>query len=294
MKINKTTILVILGIYFLSLFLISFASALTISSVDISPSTIAPGESSTIKLGIENEGSKDVESVSINLDLTNVPFAPFSSSSGVSFDEIREGRVKYAEFDIGALSDAKSGIYKIPIVIKYTVTGETQQQVQNSLIGVTINSKPILDAGIEEGLLLKGRENKISVKITNKGVSDINFLEIELKGGTSYTVLSPKKVYIGAISSDDFNTADFQIFFNDNSLGSITIPATIRYKDSLNNPYEQSFNLQATTYTKQQATNLGLIAKSNTMTYITIVVVVIIIWFIYRAIRKRRKKNVQE
>ena len=274
--------------------MLSLASALTITSVDTTPEVIAQGESSIIEIGIENDGNDDIEDVSVSLDLTNVPFAPHGSSSEVSFDEIKENRNENAEFEISALSNAQSGIYKIPLKISYKISGETEINTKNSLIGISVNSKPIVNIGIEDGLLLKGQENKISVKITNKGFSDVKFLEVELQGGTSYTTLGPKNVYIGDINSDDFDTAEFNVFFKTNSPGSVNLPIVVRYKDGLNNQYEENFNLQATTYTTKQATDLGLIKKSNTVTYIIITVVLIIIYVIYNRIRKRRKMRMAE
>ncbi|MDD5191804.1 MAG: hypothetical protein PHH54_05050 [Candidatus Nanoarchaeia archaeon] len=290
LKMKTTKIIlasIILTIYILSI--IGLTSALTITSVNTNPEVVAPGESSTIKIGVENDGNDNVEDVSVGLDLTNVPFAPYSSSSEISFDEIKENKVKYAEFEISALSEAKSGIYKIPLLISYKISGETQVNTKNSLIGISVNSKPIIDLGIEDGLLLKGQESKLSVKITNKGFSDVKFLEIEMQGGTSYTILSQKNVYIGDISSDDFDTADFNVFFKDTSASTANMPFTVRYKDSLNNKYEESFNLQAQVYTQKQAIDLGLIQKSNTTTYAGIVIGLIIIYIVYRNIKKRRK-----
>lgn len=293
MKIKKTiAVSIILGIYLISL--LSLASALTITSVDTTPKIIAPGESSIIKIGVENEGDDDVEDVSVSLGLTNVPFAPYGSSSEISFDEIKDGRIKYAEFEIIALSNAESEIYKIPLEISYKIKGETQANTKKSLIGISVSSKPIIDVGIEDGLLLKAQENEFSVKVTNKGLSNVKFLEIELRGGIYYTILSQKNVYVGDVDSDDFDTADFNIFFKENAPSSVNLPVVVRYKDGLNNEYEENFNLQATTYTKKQAMDLGLITKSNTQTYIIAVIAVVVIYFIYRSIKKRRKKRMAE
>jgi len=295
MKTKKTiAVSVILALYLISM--LSLASALTITSVETTPEVIAPGEASTIKIGVENDGNDDIEDVSVSLDLTNsaLPFAPYGSSSEVSFDEIREGREESAEFEIIALSNAESGIYKIPLEISYKIKGETEINTKKSLIGISVSSKPVLDIGIEDGLLLKGKESKLSVKVTNKGLSNVKFLEIELQGGLYYTILSQKNVYIGDIDSDDFDTAEFNIFFKENAPSIVNLPVIVRYKDGLNNEYEENLNLQATTYTTKQATDLGLITKSNTMTYIAVGIVVIVIYFIYRKIKKRRKMKTTE
>lgn len=269
--------------------LIGFASAITITSVSTNPETIAPGETSEITITLKNNADIDIEDVSVNLDLSNVPFAPFESGSSFFTNELLESKTKTAEFNVIALNDAKSGIYKIPVVISYTE--DNVVKTQNSLISLDINSQPIIDVSVEDGLLLKGKENKVTLKIINKGLADAKFLEVETKGSTSYNILSAEKIYVGDVDSNDFQTVDYQIYFSPNSLSRLDLPVAIKYKDIANKEYTLEFNPSLKVYSQQQAQNLGLIAKSNTSLYIIIVVIVIILFLIYRWFRRRRKRN---
>lgn len=269
-----------------SLAFTSLASALTMGDVTTSPNVVAPGGSLTIEMDLENNGDVDIKDISASLDLTQVPFAPYNSASEYSIDEIKDGRTKSVLFKVIVLNDATSGIYKIPAHITYSE--ESIIKTKNSLVSVTVNSAPIIDASLEEGLLLKEKENKVSIKIVNKGLSNAKFLEVEIGGG-SYTVLSPKNVYIGDIDSNDFDSVEFNIFFKDSASSTITLPITVRYKDSLNKEYSEDFSLQAKVYTTDQAIQLGLLTKNNTTLYILVIVILIIIWIIYRRIKKRRK-----
>jgi len=280
------------GIIIILMVLISLASiqALMISSVSTNPREIIPGETSIIKIALENEGNRDIEDVSVILNLADVPFAPYDSGSEYSIDKIREGKIKYAEFEIVALNNAKSGIYKIPLTITYNIGGEMQAS-KDSLISLTINSEPIIGVNIEDGLFLKGQENKLTIRIVNKGLSDVKFLEVELSESTYFNTLSQKNVYLGDIDSDDFDTAEFKIFFKKNIPNSINLPVKILYRDSLNNKYEKDFNIPLKVYTKKQAIELGLLKKDNTVTYIVIVVGLIIVWLIYRKIKGKKFKN---
>ena len=284
---KKTTLSIISIMLILSI--ISLASAIRIDSVSMNPESIAPGETSEILITLKNNADIDIEDVSVNLDLTNVPFAPFESGSDFFTNEIQESKSKTAEFKVVALNDAKSGIYKIPIKISYIE--DNVAKTQSSLISIMINSQPIIEVSVDDGLLLKGKENKVTFKIVNKGLADAKFLEIETKGSTSYSILSAEKVYVGDVDSDDFQTVDYQIFFNQNSLNRLDIPVTIKYKDVANKEYTQEFNPTLKVYTLEQAQNLGLIAKSNTTSYIVGVVILIIIFFVYRWFRRRRKRK---
>jgi len=283
---TKLSIVIVLAV-FLSLAFIILSSALVINSVSTSPSEIAPGEASFISIEIENNGNADIEEVSVSLNLKDTPFAPYDSASDVSFDEIRENREETAEFKIKALSDAESGTYKIPVEMKYTEN--TIEKTKTSLISISVNAKPIIGVSLEDGLLLKEKKNAVAIKIVNKGLSNVKFLEVEIGKGNYYTILSQKNVYIGDIDSNDFDTAEFKLIFKENSPSVINLPVKVIYKDALNNEYNEEFSLEVRVYTKEQAIQLGLLQKSNTRTYVIVIVVLIVLYIIYKKLKKRRK-----
>ncbi len=281
------TLPIILGI----MILISLTSvqALVIDSVQMNPEEIVPGETSRIKLGIENNGESNIEDISVVLDLSLVPFAPYDSASEFGIESLNEGKTKYVEFEVIALSDAESGIYKIPVKISYRYEGEEMIKNKDSLISMTVNSAPIMGVSFEEGLLLKSKENELDIKIINKGLSDVKFLEIEVDTSTYYTLLSSENIYIGDVDSDDFDSAEFKIYFKENSPTNINLPVVITYKDSLNKEYTEEFDIGLKVYTENQAIELGLMKRNNTTLYAGIIIVLILIWFIYRKWKKSRK-----
>jgi hypothetical protein len=288
---NKIILFLTLTIYLMSI--ISLTSALTIESVSTSPKEIAPGESSTVSIEIKNDAEEDITDISVRLDLEDsttetIPFAPYDSSSEDSFDVIKEDKTKEAQFKIIALSNAKSGVYKIPLTITYYDDGGTKR-TKTSLISLTINSKPIITANIEEALLLKGKENKVIIKVINKEISDAKFLEVELKEGNHYKILSSKTDYIGDLDSDDFDSAEFTLYLEEGTFNSINLPIAVHYKDAINKDYSENYDLQVKVYTQKQAEDLGLITKSNTLFYIGVILVVVIVWIVYRKIKKSRK-----
>lgn len=284
---QKQVILISLVVFILMIISsLNLASALTISSVDTTPYQIKPGEDAEVRIVIENDGDRDIEDVSVKLDLVNVPFAPFDSSSEKTIDEIEEDDKQTFRFRVIALNTADSGIYKIPIEITYKEDNEMKTRA--GLISLTINDVPELDVQVEEGLFLKGKQNEVTLRIINKGLSDAEFLEVELFSG-SYSILTPKKIYIGEIGSDDFDTIDYKIYFNENIADIISLPVILRYKDITNKEFTKNFNVDLRVYSQEEAIRVGLMKKNNTITYIILVIVVLVLWFIYRKIRKVRK-----
>ncbi len=271
--------------------LISFGSvsALVMDSVVMDSESVSHGETFNIEIGLRNNGETDITDVSVFLDLKDLPLAPFDSSSEFGIDKIKENRIQFAEFKITALDNAESKTYKIPVQVSYNEEGETK--TRSSLISVKVNSPPVLEVVAEENLLLKGTNNKVNLKIINRGLSDAQYLEIEAKESVRYKVISPDKIYIGDVDGNDFDSVEFMIFLDKNTKDKIVFPVAMRYSDVFNNKYENEFEIQLRTYTKNEAVKLGLLKESQTRKIIIGVIVVIFLWFVYRWWRKKNKKK---
>ena len=68
-------------------FTLSFISAI---SVDAGYTTLYPGEDGKISVNVDNNENFDIESVSVSLDLSNLPFTSVGSSSK-DMDNLNEG-----------------------------------------------------------------------------------------------------------------------------------------------------------------------------------------------------------
>ena len=292
-KMNKTKQIAITMIALLIVVqIISLASALTITSVSSSPSEIAPGESVSVRLTVENNLNNDIENVVVSLDLTNVPFAPYQSSNQVTFSKIKEDNDREASFNLISFANAESGTYKIPVKMSYTYNDEIK--TDDGIISLIINAKPIIDISAENSVLIKGKSDTLSIKIVNSGLGGLKFLNVQINSASGLKVVSSDNVYIGNIDSDDFDTAEFEIFVNADASSNINLPVEISYRDSRNNEITENKNLILRTYTNEEAIQLGLVQKSNTLTYVGVVVGLIVIYLIYRGIKKRRKRKALE
>lgn len=283
----KTKILTIALI--LSIFLITNVCALRIDSVSSSSDSIAPGETTSIALAIRNNGDNDISEVSVDLDLTNIPIAPYGSSSGFDFQEIESDRSRTAEFKLIALNDAKAGIYKIPVKISYIEEGKIK--TEQSLISIMINSKPNVEVIVEDGLLLKGKQNTITIRVINKGLADVKFLEMQLGDSSYYTLLTQNKIYIGDVDSNDYQSSEFKIFFKENSADTINLPVKIIYRDISNKEYVKDSLLNIKVYSNAEALQLGLIKKSYTIPIVITIILLIVFFIVYRMLRRRRAEE---
>ncbi|MBI5803748.1 hypothetical protein HY450_00725 [Candidatus Pacearchaeota archaeon] len=261
-------------------FLSSFVSALAINSVLVDE--LSPGQEGTIRVELENLLSDDVVDVSLILDFSNTPFIPVGTSEQ-SIDEIREDDEEIFAYRLKASSTAPPGDYEIPYELKYSINDDDKSR--SGTIGVKIASNPDLTFSIETQTPVVNRNGKLTLKIVNKGFSDARFVSIKAVP-EGFTILSEDEIYIGNIDSDDFETANFDVRFTSANANLITI---VEYLDFSNKKVTQNVEIPLKVYTEEKAIELGIIQKSNTLTYIAIAIVIILIFIIWRAIKKHRR-----
>jgi hypothetical protein len=189
---------------------ISLASSLTIA--DVTSGTFSPGEEHSISVKIKNTLSKDVEDVSLALQLTGTGFSSVGSSED-QVDEILEDDTEKFTFRIKASSETKPGDYQIPYIINYKNINGTSQTPKQGSIGLTVEGNPDLEFVLIESNQVLNQKGKLDLKIVNKGFGQAKFVSVKLSP-IGFSLLSENNVYIGSINSDDFETASFDVIFN--------------------------------------------------------------------------------
>jgi len=260
----------------------SLLSAVTIKSVNYG--TFTPGSEGSLSISIENNLDDDIEDVSLSIVMDKTPFSTLGSSED-SVDDIRENDDETFSFTLKASASSKPGDYSIPYTLKYTF--ENQTKTEQGSFGVTISGSPRLEysASLETPVL--GRQTKMSFKIVNKGFADARFVSISLTP-SGYTLISESNSYIGTVSSDDFETADFDVYLN--TLNPL-FKGVVEYTDFNNKKISEDVQIPLKVYDEKTATELGIIQRSNAplvMSFIILVILVIVVW---RILKKRKMKK---
>ncbi|MDO8460331.1 MAG: hypothetical protein Q7S74_04435 [Nanoarchaeota archaeon] len=276
---SKQINLVILStlIVFLTL---SNVSAILISSITVDK--ITPGNSGNVRLVIENDLSSEITDVSVTLDLKALPLTSIGSAQD-SVDKIRKNDDEIMGFKLKSAPDAKAGDYQVPYTIQYT-DGDTKKTETGSL-GVTISASPELTFTVSTENPVVGQKGKVTLKVVNQGLADAKFVSVRI-APVGFTLLSDDEVYIGSISSDDFETANFDVIFNNENE---RLSAIIQYTDFDNQKVVKSIDLPITVYTEQKALELGIIKKRYTVFYFIGIILIIILIIVWRMIRKRQR-----
>ena len=273
----------IIPLVFALIFSLNFASAIIVSGV--SQGDLFSGGQTNLNIELKNDLNEDVEDVSFNLVLANMPFISIGSSEK-SFDEFKEDKTKSFTINIKSSQNIQPGDYNIPYSLSYADKDGKLFQKTGS-IGIIVKAKTELDFAVETENSVIGEKGKISLKIINDGFGDIKFVNVKItpKG---FSIIGSNSDYIGTVSSDDFEIASFDIVFNDKNS---VLDAIVEYKDFDNKDQIQNIQIPIKVYTKKEAIDLGIIEKNNTFFYAIGIILVIILFIFYRVLRKRSRKN---
>jgi hypothetical protein len=261
-----------------------------IISVDsISKNSIEPGSSSSVRIRVTNNADSVLRDIRIDLDLGDKNFVPVGSTNEKNIYKLDAGESYEFVFDMIANPEATAGAYQVPLRIVYNDDlGKTY--IKNSTIGIVINAKPDLSITLDSTEIYEsGKSGEVVIKVVNKGLTDIKFANMELMPSGDYKILSNKEAYLGNIDSDDFETADFNIFVEKTGVGSIKVPVSMEYKDANNNDFKDSYEVELNLYTSSEAKKLGLKENGNSMNIIITIIVIVAGFFLYKRYKKRKK-----
>lgn len=272
------------------LFLISFASSALVLS-DVEQEVLYPGTEAEIKISLENTFDEDIKDAYLYLNQPKPTEFSFVGSSVASFGDIDEGDDQETTLTIKAPSTIEPGNYNLPFMMTFIMdTDKADQVVVEGTIGITVSSVRDLDYSITQEKNIIGTQGTVTLQIINKGFGDIKFVSVEVVP-QDYNILSESKVYLGSISSDDFQTAEFDVIF---SKKVSNFEAVVTYTDFENNKHSETLNMPIQVYTKEEALEIGLIKQNYTPWVVLVLVIVIVAWIVVRKILKRRRNKSRE
>jgi len=266
---------------------LNFGHVITVNGLSTDPSTIEPGVPAVFKASLENEGASFVNDLRVTLDLPD-EIGFFNDVSQKKISQLLSGEAGVIEFNLIALPGSSEGIYTSNLTVNY-LDHVGEERVDSYVISLIVKSKPKMFVQIEESEIYKGKNlGEITVKFVNNDVADVKFLTVELMDSEEYKVLSAKKVYVGDLDSDDFESVNYRIKTKKKS-GEVLIPLMITYKDKMNNPISDEISAVLTFHS---GSDLGKV-KSNTTTYFIVLLIVLGAgyWFWRRWKKKKRKEK---
>ena len=264
---------------------------LAVDAVSIDKKTLEPGSSGIVKIKLANKADSILKNIKVTLGLGDLPLVPIDSTNEKSIYKIDSRQSYEFEFKVLAKPNADSGVYNVPLSVSY-LDELGKSYLKNVTIGLTIGAKPDLSITLDDSEIYEsGKSGEIFVKIVNKGVTDIKFMNIKLMPSDNYRILSNEEVYIGNIDSDDYETADFELFIRGGKEKEVSLPVVLEYKDANNNDFKERIGLTLTLYSAWEAKKFGLKKGNGFIGNIILVAIVVAGLFAYRKWRKHKKKH---
>jgi len=196
---------------------------------------LKPGNTYNVTLELKNEAGSYLTDVSVRLNLSgnDLPFAPVSSSEQRAYI-INAEEIKNITFPLIVLSNAESGIYKIPVSISYQDSIGTKYTLSD-IISLKVGDTPKVEAFLEQNNVYKGTGGKASIKLVNRGLIELKFMKVEIYGSNEFKLTSPNQVYIGNLDPDDTESLELEIIPKTST--SFTMKLKLDYLDANNKPY---------------------------------------------------------
>lgn len=251
------------------------ATLLSIYDVSTDPPRAAPGETVQVNIKVKNNGVSKLKDIKTTLSMYTIssigtstsyeelPFTPFDNGVVNIIEGLDAGKTANIGFNFVVNADAANKPYKIPVTIEYSnLFGNNFSET--NIVGVVIDKEPEFLLNLEESdIHTNNAKGKIIISLSNVAQSDINYLTMKLAESEDYKIISANTIYLGNLESDDFETAEYEIFVSSDKQ-TVPIQLEISYKDSYNKMYQKKIVMPGIKlYSKEEAMTLGLTAKPN-------------------------------
>ncbi|MBS3128861.1 COG1361 S-layer family protein [Candidatus Woesearchaeota archaeon] len=265
-------------------------SILGVESIETIPPQPKPGDQVQVRVTLKNLAESSIDEVKVKLVLDETSVAPLTSASEKVIREILPGKTESVLFDLIVPPDAESKVNLIPLQIEY-MDKFNQEHVVEAKFGLTVYSPPEYELVKDESnVFLSEQQGTVVLSVSNTGTSDINFVVLELIPTENYEILSSSKSYLGNIESDDYETAEFEIYTHKLKPGIIPLKVTMKYKDSFNQDFIKEEQMELRIFSKEEARKFGLLPQPPYMSMgIGILVFALLLWYILH--RRRKKKH---
>jgi|GEM_PF-2193645 len=306
MKLNKSALSIILALSFIILFQLvqaesiptsgvglgivnSSAEETFVAPVEYDPAPAEPNNYLTLYIKAENSGGKPIENAYYKLEL-EYPFTFKQGEEAIRyFGAIGAKQQVQLEYDLFVDKNVIAGQY--PIYLKLCYDSTCKDGIRKEImINVKTGGVPKIEVGFEEfDILSGGKTGKVTLHVINRGDLDTKYVLLELTPTEKFKILSPNKIYVGELQSDDFETAQFEIYVNENINGSekLMLPVNLEYTDANSKDYSETVTLYLDLYSRADLLQMGKIKDYSFVKNIAFILIVVLVFggianFIYR------------
>jgi len=277
---------------------------LTTQSVIINPPEVAPGEYVDVSLLLENMADSTIKDLRAELQLTQnevlttgiayeeLPFSPVDSTNVLMVKRLGPKEQKMFTYKLRVDPDTEPKIYRIPLTLTYSDEIGNTTYSEEGIISVVVAKTPELMINLDDSEIhTKNSQGEVILGIYNIGISKIKFAVLEILNNENYEIISTPKLYLGNVDSDDYETAEFDIYIKKENP---ELNFVLNYKDEYNQEHNEELSLVLKTYSTKDAKKYGFIESESVGTVILTLLFIGIGTLIYfKKIRKPKNRGKQ-
>lgn len=209
---------------------------LVISDVEF-PSDVGAGTARQMNITLENTANAYFRNIELGLNPGQQTPVVVSGTSTERVSSMAPDQTRTLSYTLNVDEAAENGVYSIPISLNYE--NEAGASISRSAsTGIVIGGRPNIDVGLNnDGAVNAGSTGEVNFRFVNRGEGTAKFVQVEVMDGEGYTIRSGSSVYLGDMSSDDYQTASTEIYAN-STADSVTVPVQVTYQE---NGQEQTF-----------------------------------------------------
>lgn len=256
------------------------ASAAGLVVTDVQAPELLPGSDAHLLITIKNTFEKDVEDVSLALNLQGLPLSTIGSAEQTA-EEIEEDEKEELVFRLRASPTAKPGDYLIP----FTIMQKGADKPKTGTISVRVKGTVELSVSVSTQTPVVSRKDKLTVKVMNRGFADARYVSVKLVP-SGLLIRSDEQVYIGDLAADDFDSTSFDVIYT-SEMPAVSV--VVEYRDFNNTQQSIAFTQPLVLYTEKEAAAKGIIERSLWRWYAIGIVVLVVLWMLWRTFRRRQR-----
>jgi hypothetical protein len=260
-------------------------SSLRVLSVDdVSPSSLSPGESETLKITIKNDGDYDAENVVISwIDSTN-SILPVGTGNTKTLGKMSEGDSEKVEFNINADASVEPGLYQISITMTYLANNETV--TQDASLGIKVGGDTNFEIIVSDV-----DKEKLSLSVINVGSNPAKAITVKIPKQDNYEPLGSAAMSLGKLASDDYIIVPFDLKVVD---GNESLEVEIAYTDTDGDRQTVSIDVDLEQYEIDVLTGANIPPPKTDYTWPVIGMLAMVVAVIYFYKRYKRKQRESE
>ncbi|MDD5699976.1 MAG: hypothetical protein PHH00_02165 [Candidatus Nanoarchaeia archaeon] len=264
---------------------------------DVSPTSLIPGEQTTLEFNIENTGDIDLNNIIFSWEEKTGSILPVGSSNTRSIDFLDVGDDKKLEFPVFTSASAEPGLYELIFTMRFNNENGTVI-TETSNAGIIVGGQTDFDVSVSDI-----SSSGVILSIANIGKNPASSVTVTIPEQSNFKVSGSSSTIIGNLDKGDYSVASFQI--NSLAKSSSNLNIEIQYTDTtgtrqtLNKTVEvQSTSTQQITQsTTGQSVTTGNFVENNSGSSNTLLIIgfiasmVLTIGVIIFIVKKNRKKN---